>query len=318
MRNEHLALSVLTSLALLAAPSLGAAQAPSRAARILALSSDSVGVVVARDRVFVPDPNLRALSACAAARCAPVRTIVSCSVPQCPGSGVLLTLEAPIADVSDLPTDRDGFNRAMNDLRADPALSGIAWSFGYHPDPTPSPSGPPRWIEPGRTERIAWELGAYGVGGVLGATGLGFSGGEVSGGFRFTWDAHGEEDDFLAIIFGDVLGADLRVRALSLLPTQGPTSWAVTVGIAPAMGYANDHEIFRLPTFYSILLPEVGVALRETSDPAIYAGWSLPVTFLLEEHLGVEARATVLIIDDWIPGDDTEVLVSFGLGLVGR
>lgn len=315
MRILDLLATLLVAL-VLAAAGPASAQAPSRAARLLTLlAGDSVGVLVASDRVFSPDRQLSPLSACVDARCAPVRSFGECAPPACPGSGVVFTLEEPIADVGELPHDRDGFDRAMDALRQDPQLGTIAWSFGAHPDPAPSP---PRWIEGGRTDRIVWELGAYGIGGVLGATGIGFVGGEASGGFRFTWSAHGADDDILAIVFGNVLGADLRVRGLALLPTQAAESWGATIGLAPSMGFAEVNDVFRLPTLYSVLLPEVGVALREGMDAALYAGWSLPFTFLVDAHLGLEARATVLIVDDWIPGDDIEVVTSLGLGLVAR
>jgi hypothetical protein len=316
VRNERLVLSVVT-LALLSAPLSASAQAPARVGRVLSLlAGDAVGVLVSRDRVFVADAGVQALSVCAGSRCAPVASVESCVVPRCPGSGMLLSLAAPIADVSDLPTDRDGFNRAMNELRAEPGLAPIAWSFGVHPDPQPSPPQPPRWITPQRLANVAWEIGAYGLGGVLGNTGVAFTGGEVSGGFRFTWDPRGDDDEFLAILLGDTLGADIRVRTLALLPVQGGSTWSVTLGLAPAMGYVTHDEVFRLPTFYSCLLPEVGVALREGYDAAWYAGWSLPITFLLAEHIGIEARASVMLVDDWIKGDDVEAIVSFGLGLV--
>ncbi len=320
MRNERRLLSLFLftgSLTLSLGPGSSAlAQGPSRAVSVLTLlSADSVGVLVARDRVFIADPSLAPLSVCAGSRCAPVRASEVCGAPRCPGAGMLLTLERPIADVSELPTDREGFNRAMDTLRSDPALALIAWSFGVHPDPPPEPA---HWVTRSRTDRVAWELGAYGVGGVLGATGVALAGGEVSGGFRFTWDPRTTDDDFLAIVFGNVLGLDLRVRVLELLPMQGASSWSATVGLAPAMGYGTAHESFRLPTFYSILLPEVGIALRESRDPTWYAGWSLPVTFLLDEHVGIEARASVMLVDEWIPGHDLEAIVTFGLGLVGR
>lgn len=315
MRHERLATLVLATVALVALARPAAAQEPSRAARLVTLlAGDAVGVLVARDRIFTPDANVAALSACGT-RCAPVRSVVSCSVPQCPGSGVLFTTEAPIADVGDLPTDRSGFNHAMDLLRGDPALATIAWSFGYHPDPAPEP---PRWIRSARPDGFGWELGALGITGVLATTGVAFAGGELSGGFRFTWAPHGSDDEFLAIVLGDVLGLDVRVRALALLPDQAAQSWGVTIGLAPATGYASDSEVFRLPTLYSVLLPEVGVALRENHDAAWYAGWSLPVTFLLDEHLGAEARASMMIVDDWIAGDDIEMILSLGLGFVAR
>ncbi len=315
---RHLIPSVL-ALVVVLAPAGALGQTPSRAARVLTLlAGDSVGALVARDRVFVPDASLRALSACSGSRCAPVRSTEACQVPRCPGQGTLLVLEGPIADVSDLPTDRSGFTRALDAMRVDPSLGAIAWSFGYHPEPAPEPAPPPRWLTSARIDHVGWELGAYAIGGALAGSGVGFVGGEVSGGFRFTWDPRTEEDDLLAIIFGDVLGLDVRVRALDVMPPQRAEQWALTVGLAPAMGYASRSEVFRLPTFYSCFLPEIGVALRADRDAAWYAGWSLPLTFLVDEHLGLEARASVLIVDDWAAGDDVEAIVSLGLGLVPR
>jgi len=311
VRNERLFASLFTLLSL--APLTVTAQAPSRAVRVLSLlSPDVTGVLVTRDRVFVTDASMHPLSVCAGARCAAVVSSDTCAPPRCPGSATLLVLEHPIADVSDLPTDRVGFNHAMDVLRSDPALASISWSFGTHPDPAPAP---PRWITRGRTDSFVWELGATAVGGVLAATGVTLTGGEVSGGFRFTWDAR-RDDEVLGMIFGTVIGADIRVRSLALFPSQSPTSWTVTIGIAPAMTYASRDDVFRVPTFYSILIPEFGVALREGRDPVWYAGWSLPFTFLIDEHLGFEARASALVVDDWIPGDDVEAILTLGLGLI--
>lgn len=310
--------SLALVLAFATAPAAASAQSP-RAARVLTLlSGDSPGVLVARDRVFVPDTSLRVLSACAGARCAPVASATQCSVPQCPGSGALFVLDAPIGDVSDLPTDRDGFEREVGALRADPSLSAIAWSFGTHPDPPPSPPEPARWVTSARRDVVSWELGAGAFGGVLAPVGIAGLGGEVSGGFRFTWETHGEDDEIVAIMFGNVIGLDLRVRALALVPLQGPEEWALTIGLAPGMGIAPGGEPFRLPAVYSLFVPEVGVALRTNRDAIWYAGWSLPLTILVDGHVGIDARASVLLMDDWAAGDDVEAFFGLGVGLVLR
>ena len=196
-------------------PSLATAQA-SRAVRALSLSADAIGVLVARDRVFVPDAGARVLSACSETRCAPVVRAEACTAPRCPGTGTLLALDHPIADVADLPTDRDGWTRAVDAMRSDPALASIVWSFGTHPEPPPPPPEPARWITPARRERVVWEAGAYALGGVLGATGVSIVGGEASVGFRFAWDPRGDDDELVAFLLGDVLGLDVRVRAFDL------------------------------------------------------------------------------------------------------
>ncbi len=306
--------ALLVAFFLSALPASASAQA-SRTAHVLSLAAETPAVVVARDRVFTPADPTGVLSACAGNRCAPVRSSEICNVPRCPGAGYVLALESPISDASDFPTDRDGFNHAMDVLRQDPALAAIAWSFGAHPDPgyggggsSLSFIGPSHWL---------WELGAYGIGGVVGSNGVGFAGGELSVGFRYVWSPRGD-DEMLALFFGDSVGIDLRTRVVDFMPVQGGETWGLTVGLAPAMAYASRDAIFRIPTLYSCLVPEAGLALRQNGDAAAYIGWSLPVAFLITRELGIEARASVLLIDDWLPGDDVEALVSFGLGLIGR
>jgi hypothetical protein len=290
------------------------AAAQSRAARVLALSGDFPGALVARDRVYVPSVN-GALSACVGDRCAAVLRSDECQVPRCPGAGQVLVLDAPIANVDDLPTDRDGWNRALDAMRSDPALAAIAWSFGTHPAPPPEPA---RWITPSRRETFAWEASAFALGGVLGATGVPLLGGEANVGVRFVWDPRNSDDDFLALLLGDVLGLDVRVRAFALAPAQAPSEWGVTIGLAPVVGYSPRSESFLLPTFYSIVVPELGVALRTNRDAAFYMGWSLPFAFLVSSNVGLQARASVLVVDDWVPGSDVEAIVSLSLGVTVR
>lgn len=300
------------------------AQASPRQARVLALTTESAGVLVRSQRVFAPDLGAAPLSACAGHRCAPVISVRDCTVPECPGSGHLLELEHAIADVGDFPTDRQHFEQEVAALRSDPGLASIAWIFGQHPETASSSYGAPvateplAWMSLSRREHYGWEIGALASGAVLASSGIGLAGGEASVGFRYTWVPRHSDDEIFALLVGDVLGADLRAHALASFPSQAPVGWDVLIGIAPALAYATTHDTFRLPTFYGVLLPELGLALREGFDPTWYAAWSVPVDLLVDEHLGLEARATALLVDDWIPGDDVEVQVTLGLGVVVR
>ena len=84
------------------------------------------------------------------------------------------------------------------------------------------------------------------------------------------------------------------------------------------MGIAARDWSVRVPSVYGTLLPEFGVMLREDLPAAWYAAWTLPFTVLLDAHVGVDVRATVIVVDDWVPGDDVEALVTLGVGLVVR
>lgn len=294
----------------------------SRAARVLALMSAQPGVLVRGDRVFVPPWTEEPLSVCAGTRCAPVASSHECTTPECPGGGRLLQLEHGIADVADFPTDWRAFDDEVAALRADPALGEIAWTFGQHPetppDVPPVASGPLVWTSPSRLSQFGWEIGLAASGGVLGSNGIALAGGEASAGFRYAWAVHNADDEIFAALMGNTVGVDLRAHAHAAFPSQESTGWQVLVGIAPALRYANEHDAYRLPSFYGVLLPELGLALRDARDPAWYVGWSFPVAFLVDEHLGLEARASAMLVDDWIPGDDFEVQVSFALGVVMR
>ncbi len=304
------------------APALAHAQASPRLARVLALTTESPGVLVASRRVFVPDMATPPLSACAGTRCAPVVSSRMCAVPECPGGGRLLELERPIADVPDFPTDREHYEQELALLFADPGLASISWVLASHPgsatDVPSMPSRPLAWMSSARQGEIGWEIGVLASGGVLGASGIALAGAEASAGFRFMWVPHNADDELFAMLMGDVLGADVRVHALASFPAQQATGSVVLVGVGPALAYTTTHDTFRLPTFYSVILPELGLALRDGHDPTWYAGWSLPVGLLVDEHLGLEARASAIIVDDWVAGDDVEVQLTLGLGVVLR
>ncbi len=316
VQNFHRAL-VLALLTLFSRAASAEAQAPSRAARLLSLGADVPAVLIAPDEAWFPASTDAPLALCAGVRCAPVREVTGCEPPRCPGTGSTARAEHAVADVETFPTDREGFGREVERLRSDGALASLAWSYGNHPEPPPGPPVPARFSVDGQ-RGLRWELDAQASFGVLAASDAALVGGEVSGGFRYVWQPRSSDDEFMMLMFGNIVGADLRVRSFALMPSQTANLWAVSIGVGPSMGIAPEHEGFRLPSIYGSLLPEFGVILRPDLGPAWYAGWSLPVTVLLDPHLGVEMRATVLVVDDWVAGDDVEALLTLGVGLVVR
>lgn len=273
-----------------------------RAARLLSIDSEVVGILIADDRVWYPSA-VSALSACAGSRCAPVvRTEEqSCAAPRCPGSGNVLVLAHSIAEVGDFPSGREDYQRVISELAADPGLASVAAFFQGHPEPPPGPT----YFDT-NDEDVRWELSAAGGGAYLVEGGAPVGLVSLSGGFRFRWDSHRGDDDVLAILWGNSLGFDLRVHMLFGVPLQSDaTTTAVLVGIAPATAYALRHDVIRMPTAYSFVVPEVGVAIREDRSPTWYVAWQLPLAVLVDEHVAFEARANLMMIGDWPGREDT-------------
>lgn len=287
-----------------------------RRARAMSLSATEPAVLVGADRAWVPDTGRGdPLSICAGERCRPVLAIERCDVPRCPGAGRLVIARDRIADVSDYPTDRDGFHRERDAIAADPELAGLAGWLGYVPETPRTP--PPRWSH--RDEELHWEL-SVGVGAAyLAHTDVGTGIVTAAGGVRFLVDWGSDDDEaFFGVLFGSSVGADLRVTVIPNLRGQTADEFAVAIGLAPALGMTPDGEPFRLPSVYGVLIPEFGIALRGDMEPAFYAQWSAAAAFLLDEHVGLEARASFMLIDDWVPGDAVEGIVGISLAVLAR
>lgn len=312
------ALPFVLALTALALPGPASAQ-ELRAGRVLIGLTESPAVFVGPDRAFIlgaeSDPLPTAL--CGPVLCRPVVRAEACAAPRCPGSGRLVFASERVLEVSDFPTDREGFGRAQAALYAEPSLAPLTPYFQPHPEPAPHPARPPRYSY-GTEDWWHFELAlAGGIG--TGMIHISAPMWEASAFLSLRFQPRGMDDEGLDLIMGSQVGAELRVRVIGNITGQSERDLAVFIGIGGAFGYAEANDVWRIPPLYAWIFPEFGVVVRsDRVPPAWYAGWSLPVTFLVDEHVGLEARANLLLVDDWYSGDDAEVLGTLSLGLVLR
>jgi hypothetical protein len=296
------------------APSPPARSGGRRARVMYLLASSSPAVLVAPDRAWVPAAPETPLSLCAGERCRPVREVASCAPPRCPGHGVLVVASDRVADVSDFPTGRDDWSRERDLLATDPQLSALWSSLGSHPEPAPSPGPPPSFVR-APSDWLQFELRLEGGVGYLASAGVGV--GQISAGIGVRFQPPAE--DVLDVLYGTMMGVDAVVHVLPAVTGQGTESSAVLVGLAPAFHYAFARERVRIPPAWAWVLPELGVAIRTDAMPvSYYVAWSLSAAVLVDDHAGFDLRARVMLVDDWIPGEDVEAIVSLTAGLLVR
>jgi hypothetical protein len=284
---------------------------PRRAHTMYLLDAPSPAVLVGPDRAWIPPGAAVPLSICGPA-CHPIRETRECLVPECPGQGTLLIASERIADVSDFPRDRDGWNRERATLMADAELAPLAWAFGVHPEPPPAPPRPARFLR-ASDERLGWELHAEGGIGVLANSGVAVGTISASLGFRMQ-----PSDLDLEVMYGNILGADLRATVLPAMTGQRPEDVGVLVGISPAFAYAFPHDLVRIPPAFAFLIPELGLAISTMHPITYYVAWHVEAATLLDDHVGLDVRADAFIIDEWVDGDAVEALVSLSAGLFFR
>jgi hypothetical protein len=285
---------------------------PRRAHTMYLLDAATPAVLVGSDRAWIPPGVAIPLAICGPA-CHPIRETRECTTPECPGQGTLLIASERIADVPDFPRDRVGWNRERVLLMADAELSAVGWAFGAHPEPPPSPPRPAYFLRP-RDERLGWELHVEGGGGVLTTASVGVATLSASVGLRFQPDI----DEPLDVMYGNVHGADLRVTVVPGITGQRADDLAVLVGISPAFAFAFANDRIRIPPAFAFLIPELGLAVSTTRPVTYYFSWHLEAAVLLEEHVGLDVRADLTLIDEWVPGDDVEVMLSLGAGVFFR
>lgn len=281
---------------------------PRRAHTTSLLGGDHPAVLVASDRAWVPSIEVTPIALCGASRCRPVRAVESCSPPACPGYGQLVIAVEPVADVAPYPGGRDAWNRETSSLVEDGELATLRGSFGTHPEP--SASGDAMSFR-GRDE-LTLEGSVQGGIGYLAHRGVAVGTATASLGLR--WSPRMDEP--FRLLFGSTLGLDARVTLVPGVTGQRPEDVGVLLGIAPASFYAFDRV--RLSPTWAWVIPEVGVALRPDRSEAVYLAWSVAGAVLLDPHLGLEARASATIIDDWADAEAIEALLSLSLGVIFR
>ncbi len=310
-----LALTALC-LTLAARPSLALAQP--RAASVLLGMDRSPAVLLDGDRAWIAGAEHDALPSalCTELMCRPVVRAEACVTPRCPGPGRMVFTSERIADVPRWPEDRAGFETAQAALYGEPSLAPLTHLFLPHPEPPPAPPRPARFSH-GREDR--WRLELLMGGGI--ATGLVHISQpmwqlDLSIGFRFV---PGGMEDGLDVIYGNQFGFEARVHVLGNVTGQRDDDLAIFMGLGPGFSFVLEDEAIRIPPAMTWIVPEFGVVVRtDRVPPAAYAAWSLPIAFLIDEHVGVEARASIFLIDDWYPGDDAEVLASLSAQLLFR
>ncbi|MBX7195583.1 MAG: hypothetical protein K1X94_26235 [Sandaracinaceae bacterium] len=305
-----LAGGLVGALTLLGCPVISHAQEASRAAHALGVFADSPAILVADDRAYVPAMPEGSVSVCsyASGQCAPIHHAEACSGERCPSGGLILHLERSVASVGELPTDRDGLARMHDAVRADRR---IAMLDGYLPQPAP-PAPPPSLHLHEGDWRFEVTLGG-GIG-LRPETTVGLPSIFAALAFHvgFEWD----NEEILQLLFGNVLGGELRVRVLPGMLGTSFDQLSVMVGASLSARWGEAREPLRVGAFYFSLLPELGVITHPTLPPAFYFGWSYPVSLAVDSHVGLELRPWFYVVDDWVEGDDAAYLLGIDLDVV--
>ncbi len=289
------------------APSLARAETE-RAAHVVGLFVDQPAVLLSRDRALVTSMPDGAVSVCAYASgvCRPIRAARPCA-SECNG-GVVIELDGAAHDVSDFPSDRDGIARESQSIATDERVRALYGHLRQPPAPTPPPSF--------YIAEDEWRFeGAIG-GGVALRPELSVAVGSIFASLGWGTGVDWDGEDVLHALFGNVIGADLRLRVLPSVLGTSFEQLSVQVGIGPRALWAPRREPFRIGAGYFSILPEIGVITRPDRDASFYFGWTYPVSFAFDAHVGAEVRAWAYLVDDWVEGDDVGWLVGVDAALL--
>lgn len=139
-----------------------------------------------------------------------------------------------------------------------------------------------------RTEPVHLQAGV-GAGALL-VGGDWLAGGEARVGYR-RWLATGDDP-----VVGDIVGIDLRLRALSPVTStsQGPwLSASLRPWIATRADYLFGQQAIRQPSLIGLLVPEVGFVWRGAGASGLGLGWSAPVGVWLSAMYCIEHNASM-------------------------
>ncbi|MEC7520834.1 MAG: hypothetical protein VYE22_13255 [Myxococcota bacterium] len=319
---------------LLAAPA-AAQDGAARVGGLLSLQAEVPAIWIAPDRAFSragADP----VSACAE-RCAPVVEEIACAPPACPGTGSIYRVAAPIARVSGWPTDVAGYSAELDALRGDPRvqLLGLqshpgegAWREATR-DEEARHAEDPRWVSEHRERGDRLELSIELAVATLAETPGTWVGGSVAADWIFLHRARDSDerdfgDSLVDAIVGDQIGASLKAHFLYRADRGQEAEWIAAIGIGDALYNRYERTVVRLPTFSSIVGPELGLMLRSDRDPTWYIAWDAPVSILLDHDVALDITPRFFVVDDWIPlptdapedaDDPAELIFQIGVGL---
>jgi hypothetical protein len=231
-----------------------------RRGRILTLQAESVGVLVADDRLWIPAMPSAPISVCGGRQCLPIAETETCEAPECPGPGTLVIAEGDIGDVDGFPDDPEDFNAELAAMRADSVLGTLAGYFGS--------------MEVGTAEGVDF---VFSIGAMAASTGDG--GGLLPGptgtiGFRLAIDDD-EWEDLEQSLVGDRMRFEIHGFAVFDTGDQPP---GAIQGIAfmPTLRNRVEDTVIEVPTLLGVVLPELGVIFRD-EKAAFYAAFALPL-----------------------------------------
>jgi hypothetical protein len=243
------------------------------------------GLLLDGDTAFCEARNTeRARRVCRGNHCIAVLTSEPCGFGSCPVPGKRLILERPIAEIVAWPGARAEEVNLCIELERDDALRPLiasclprrlAVTWGYTDGPPPEPlhfhweiSGAVASIAPQR-EHVVF-------------------GGELSLGASYSYHYSGPSD----WAFGNVWGASMRAGAYG----SSASRIAITLSFDNfnIVGSFEDSHV-RVPALMGVVIPEVGVFVRDGTPVAPLLRWHLPFGILLTRALAVDARPTFAI-----------------------
>lgn len=310
----------------------------------MSVTSQSPGVWLASDRIWSPSAETF-LSACGPDGCAPVLDREACAAPECPGGGFVNRVAQGLADVPGWPTDYDGYRNASTALRNEPSLAALSAHFVPHPEHDERSRAAADRDEADELERrrheesVRWvsrhregdrvELALSADLATLADAGGSYAGGTASLGYVYLMHHRDAREDggsgwMPTLLFGDVLGAELRVHALARLDEGQAARWMVAVGARPVLANRFEDSVLRMPSYWDLFMPEFGVIARDDMDTTWYVAWETPFSILLDHDVALDIAARVYVVDEWIElpadapdeaEDPAEVILSLSVGM---
>lgn len=286
------------------------------------------GAWVRADAVWIPyravtrvavEPPAPALI-CDGAACVRVVARVGCWAPECPAEGLLLFGERPMGPRDPWPTDAASWERLMNELAQDPALSKALPQPARYPPPPPEQSPRVGWAAHrfNRSTEISasaeYRRPFGGASALLGPTlRVGLRGNEA---VRDTTT----QGKVLEPLVGDGWGADLRLGVLRELGDGGPsprTAWRIGLGLAAAnaVGPSTSESRVRVQSVLALLVPELGL-FGVSGEPLRFSlANAFPVSFLLSARVALELRPELALM---FGSGRREEMLSVSVGLMWR
>jgi len=278
-------------------------------------------VLVSETAVWAPILPGQPLSVCAPGRrCVPIASSETCTPPRCPGAGTLLLTATPVRDdVADFPESLDDWKEEIAAMRLDPTLAPVLGNVGAHPDD--HAEEPVAWATDVDEDELGYELRVGLLAGGLATQGGGYVGAEFVGTMRLHFHIDSDdgydsgEQSILDTALGDSGALEMRIALQGLSDAQGDDRVSTSIGFAFSGANVMDGGRFRIASVLSALLPELGMFFRR-DDTAFYARMSFPIAWAVSSSFALELRPSVTIIDAWIEGPTSEVLLGVSLGVL--